>query len=442
MYSLKRKITRNLSINMIIVMSVLLIVMYFFMQQLLRDYVLTRLVHDAESLISAVEVDVDQRWQVMPGRMSAVYDRVRSGHYYQVSVDGQELLSRSLFDTDVSSTAGNVELSGHYLTPGPGRETWLVWVQQIRKKGQTLNIWVAEDIEPIQQQLRQYTFYALALVLLVTAILIYLQQRILGQSFYIFTWLRENLSSIRHRKAQQPSLQIPLEIAPLVAEIEKLVEHLRNRIERTRHTMGNLAHELKRPLQLLSMQQESGEDSAQAEPLAEINRILERELKRAKISGSSKAGGNFIIADEMGFMIAVMEKIYPQIQIQLTCENIAEPLQLDRDDMLELTGNLLDNACKFAASRAVLEVKVSDRRLTLIFADDGKGLDIEQVEEIKRRGVRLDETVAGHGLGLGICSDIIDTYQGSIAFSESDLGGLKVTVEIPLDQADAHYPEP
>jgi signal transduction histidine kinase len=441
MYSLKRKITRNLTINMIIVMSVLLIVMYFFMQQLLRDYVLTRLVHDAESLISAVEPDANQRWQVMPGRMSAVYERVRSGHYYQVSVDGQDLLSRSLFDTDIPTTAGNADFSGHYLTPGPGSETWLVWVQQIRKKGQALNIWVAEDIEPIQQQLRQYTFYALALVLLVTAILIYLQQRILGQSFYIFTWLRENLSSIRHRKAQQPGLQIPLEIAPLVTEIEKLVDHLRNRIERTRHTIGNLAHELKRPLQLLSMQQENEKNSAQAEPLAEIKRILERELKRAKISGSSKAGGDFIIADEMRFMIAVMEKIYPQIEVELACENLAEPLELDRDDMLELTGNLLDNACKFASSKAVLAIRVTDRRLTLIFEDDGKGLDTRQVEEIKQRGVRLDETVAGHGLGLGICNDIIDTYQGSLSFSASALGGLKVTVQIPLELADTQYPE-
>jgi signal transduction histidine kinase len=442
MYSLKSRITRNLTINMIIVMSVLLIVMYFFMQQLLRDYVLTRLVDDAESLISAVEQDPDQRWQVMPGRMSAVYDRVRSGHYYQVSVDGQDLLSRSLFDTDIPSTAGNAELSGHYLTPGPGSETWLVWVQQVRKNGHAIDIWVVEDIAPIQQQLRQYTFYALALVLLVTMILIYLQQRILGQSFYIFTWLRQNLSSIRHRKAQQASLQIPLEIAPLVTEIEKLVDHLRSRIERTRHTIGNLAHELKRPIQLLSMQQENEKNSALSEPLAEIKRILQRELKRAKISGSAKTGGDFIIADEMRYMIEVMEKIYPRIQVQLAGEHLADPLELDRDDMLELTGNLLDNACKFAARKAVLGITVTDRKLTLIFEDDGKGLDIQQVEEIKQRGVRLDETVAGHGLGLGICNDIIDTYQGSMAFSESALGGLKVTVEIPLDQVDAQYPEP
>jgi signal transduction histidine kinase len=141
-------------------------------------------------------------------------------------------------------------------------------------------------------------------------------------------------------------------------------------------------------------------------------------------------------------MIAVMEKIYPQIEVELACENLAEPLELDRDDMLELTGNLLDNACKFASSKAVLAIRVTDRRLTLIFEDDGKGLDTRQVEEIKQRGVRLDETVAGHGLGLGICNDIIDTYQGSLSFSASALGGLKVTVQIPLELADTQYPEP
>ena len=441
MYSLKSKITRNLTINMIIVMSLLLIIMYFFMQQLLQDYVLTRLEHDAESLISAVEQDPSQRWQVMPGRMSAVYDRVRSGHYYQVSVDGQNIVSRSLFDTDISSTGSDRELAGHYIIQGPGSETWLVWVQQVQKNGRAISIRVAEDIEPIESQLRQYTFYALALVLVVTMTLIYLQQRILAESFYIFTWLRQNLSSIRHKKIQQPGRQIPLEIAPLVSEIEKLVDHLRNRIERTRHTIGNLAHELKRPIQLLSMQQENENNAALAEPLAEMKRILERELRRAKISGSAKAGGDFNIADEMRFMLAVMKKIYPQIQVQLSCENLTAALELDRDDMLELTGNLLDNSCKFASSKATLDIKVTQRKLKFVFEDDGKGLDIQQVEEIKRRGVRLDETVAGHGLGLGICSDIIDTYQGQISFSESSLGGLKVEVEIPLDQPEGQYPE-
>ncbi len=436
MYSLKNRITRNLTINMIVVMSVLLIIMYFFMQQLLKDYILTRLEHDTESLISAIEQDPDENWRVIPGRMSALFDRVRSGHYYRVHVGDKTITSRSLFDADFPSIVANPEFTGHSLISGPGNETWLVRVQQVQKNGQAIKIWIAEDIAPIQKQLRQYTVYALTLVLVVTTILIYLQQRTLSKSFYIFEWLRQNLSSIRHREAQKSGVQIPREIAPLVSEIEKLVDHLRHRIERTRHAIGNLAHELKRPIQLLSMQQESNNDTARAEPLEEIKRVLEREFKRAKISGSSKAGGDFNIADEMYFMIGVMEKIYPRIQVQLLCENHASTLGLDRDDMLELIGNLLDNACKFASSKARLKIEVTGQKLILGFEDDGNGLDPQQVEEIMGRGVRLDETIAGHGLGLGICKDILDTYHGAISFSDSGLGGLKVTLEIPLDQSD------
>jgi signal transduction histidine kinase len=440
MYSLKNKITRNLTINMIVVMSVLSIIMYFVMQQLLQDYILTRLVDDAESLISAVDQEPNQRWQVIPGRMSSVYDRVRSGHYYQVSVDGQNILSRSLFDTDFPSIGIDPDFSGHYLAQGTGTETRLVLVQQVHKNGQAIKIWIAEDIEPIQTQLRQYTAYALGLVLLVTIILIYLQQRTLARSFYIFEWLRQNLSSIRYGEAEKSGMRFPREIAPLVSEIEKLVDHLRQRIERTRHAIGNLAHELKRPIQLLSMQQENQQSEAQLEPLEEIKRILERELKRAKISGSSKAGGDFNIAEEMQFMMEVMTKIYPHIQVHLVHEDLTSALPLDRDDMLELIGNLFDNTCKFAASKATLEIMVTEQKLTLIFEDDGNGLTTLQIEQIRKRGVRLDETIAGHGLGLGICNDIIDTYEGTISFSESAPGGLKVIVEIPLSHHDSTNP--
>ncbi len=413
---------------MVVVMSALLIIMYFFMQQLLQDYVLTRLQHDAESLISALEKNPDRRWHVSPGRMSALYDRVKSGHYYQVQIDSRVILSRSLFDADFPEPTSAPGFVGHYLAPGPAHETWLLWVQQVYKGDQSIRIQVAEDIEPIRQQLLEYTILALALVLVVTALLIYLQQRTISRSFYIFEWLRQNLSLIRHRETQQSGLKIPDEIVPLVSEIEKLVVHLSQRIDRTRHAIGNLAHELKRPIQLLALQQGKG----QLEPLEEIKKIIERELRRAKISGSSNLDGDLNIAEEIPFLISVLQKIYPHIQIDLMIENRVVARELDRDDMLELTGNLLDNACKFAQHKVHLKVVGKDRKLTFTIEDDGEGLDMLQVEGIQQRGIRLDETVEGHGLGLGICKDILDSYGGEIVFSRSSLGGLKVTVDILL----------
>ncbi len=428
MYSLRSRIARNLTINMVVVMSALLIAMYFFNQQLLQNYVLSRLQHDAESLISALERKPDGNWQVNPGRMSSVYDRVKSGHYYQVNINLQVINSRSLFDADLPLPTSDPDYIGHYLAAGVGSKTLLLWIQQVHKNDQNIRIQIAEDIEPIRRQLLEYTILALALVIVVTALLIYLQQRTISRSFYIFEWLRQNLSSIRHRETRQSGLEIPNEIAPLVSEIEKLVDHLRQRIDRTRHAIGNLAHELKRPVQLLELQQEK----EQLEPLQDIKKIIDRELKRAKISGSTNAQGDFDIAGEMPFLISVLQKIYPHIQINLVIENQPVTRELDRDDMLELTGNLLDNACKFARARVQLKVVVNNRKLTLVIEDDGEGLDMSQVEDIQQRGIRLDETIEGHGLGLGICKDILDSYGGEATFSRSDLGGLNVCVDIPL----------
>lgn len=225
---------------------------------------------------------------------------------------------------------------------------------------------------------------------------------------------------------------MPFEIVPLVTEIEKLVEHLSHRIVRTRNAMGNLAHELKRPLQLLSIQQESGRSPEIQDTLGDIRNILERELRRARISGSSGVGGVFIIAQEMDSMTDVLRKIYPEISLEVELESQIETSSLDRDDMLELVGNLLDNACKFARSRARLTIGSADSRLELVFEDDGPGLDPDQLKQLNRRGQRLDERVAGHGLGLGICRDILDYYHGELAFAKSELGGLSVAAKIPL----------
>jgi signal transduction histidine kinase len=196
--------------------------------------------------------------------------------------------------------------------------------------------------------------------------------------------------------------------------------------------MGNLAHELKRPLQLLMIQQESGQGAETAEALDEIRNILERELRRARISGSSSTAGVLHIAEEMDYMTDVLRKIYPDVDIETEIESRVETHGLDRDDMLELIGNLLDNSCKFARSRARFTAGSVDGRLELAFEDDGHGLESEQIQQLNRRGQRLDESVAGHGLGLGICRDILDYYRGSLTFARSELGGLRATVKISL----------
>ena len=432
MYSLKKRIARNLSLNLLVVMAGLLIAMYLFAQQLLHDYILSHLQHDAESVASVIYQDPAGDWRIDPGRMSTVYNRVRSGHYYYVGIDGEAIISRSLFDAEFPGIDENHPANSDYLADGPGDERWMIWHQQITKKEQPIGIWIAEDIAPFQNQLLQYSALLAAMIVSVAVLLFYLQQRTLRQAFEVFDWLRANLTAIRQKQPETAGVSMPAEVAPLVAEIEKLVEHLRHRIVRTRNAMGNLAHELKRPLQLLSIQQQRAPGTEMQDTLGEIRNILERELRRARISGSTGAIGTFDIAVETESMTDVLQKIYPDIDLEVELRSRVVTSDLDRDDMLELIGNLLDNACKFARTRVRLTVDAIDNRLELVFEDDGQGLATDQLQLLQRRGRRLDEGVAGHGLGLGICRDILDYYHGELAFADSGLGGLSVTARIPL----------
>ena len=432
MYSLRKRIARNLSLNLLVVMIGLLIAMYLFAQQLLHDYILTHLQDDAESLASVIYEDPAQGWKIDPERMSTVYRRVRSGHYYYVAIDQQVIISRSLFDADFPGVSDKPPSGSKYQFDGPGDERWMIWHQLVMKNDQAIRIWIAEDIAPFQNRLLQYAAVIVGLIIVVAMLLFYLQQRTLRQAFEVFDWLRMNLTAIRQMESRRSEVSMPLEVIPLVTEIESLAEHLSHRIVRTRNAMGNLAHELKRPLQLLVIQQDNGQGEDVKNALGEIRKLLERELRRARISGSSSAVGVFNVAKEMGYMIDVLRKIYPDIGIEIEIENQVEIPGLDRDDMLELIGNLLDNSCKFGRSRARLTVGSVDEWLELTFEDDGHGLDPGQLQQLNRRGQRLDEHVAGHGLGLGICRDILGYYRGCLTFSRSELGGLCVVVKIPL----------
>ncbi len=434
MYSLQKSLTRQLLINLLLVMCGLLIVANFAVRQIFQDYMETRLQHDAESLVSALEYNDQDQWHLSPGRMSAVYSRVRSGHYFRISVKDQLISSRSLFDENFPTAPRLKGGSGAYVTEGIGKETWLVWFQLVDKRGSEIKILVAEDMTPVQRQILEYTTYALFLVLLITGALIYLQQRSLSRSFKIFELLRENLSSIRHKEINNLGIDIPEETIPLISEIEKLIDQLRHRIERTRNAIGNLAHELKRPIQLLSIQRDEGVEGLH-EPLEEIKSIVDRELKRAKFSGTRDAGGDFKPAEDLPVLIGVMERIYPHAHIILKQTSDTKRLDLDRDDMLELIGNLLDNACKLTNHEVRLEYLQQKQCVIFVIEDDGPGLEESILENIQNRGVRLDENVQGHGLGLSICNDILESYESKMTFSQSELGGLKVKVNIPIDSS-------
>ncbi len=433
MYSLKKRLAKSLIMNLIVIMLLLLVILNIFIQKLIMENVLSRLKDDAESVVSRITYNKDQQWEVDPLLVSSVYNRVRSGHYYVVKSADKISRSRSLFDFEFSIKDLSDGRGNSYQMSGPGHERWLVWQQNILKNNQKFQIWIAEDISGLQQELFRFALTAIFLIIIFSVILIFMQQKILNRAFVVFDMLRFNLQAIRQGEAEKTGARVPVEISPLVAEIEMLVDQLKKRIQRSRNAIGNLAHEIKRPLQLLSLHIETGENKEMAiQSFADIQKIVDRELRRAKISGSNVTGGEFNAKEELPVLIQVMDKIYPDVRINLNIHTELEVVSLDRDDMMELTGNLIDNACKFASYEVHVNILLEDNNWLFKVEDDGQGVDQQQMEMITSKGVRLDESKQGHGLGLTICADIADSYHGTLSFDKSALGGLKVEVRLPL----------
>jgi two-component system sensor histidine kinase PhoQ len=223
-------------------------------------------------------------------------------------------------------------------------------------------------------------------------------------------------------------------------------------VARYRDTLGNLAHSLKTPLAVMrsALPARGPSDrqttdamtaSAVASLNAEIDRmsgIIEHQLKRAAASGGALLGEAPVpVAPVAAELRAALLKVYGQKDMALELAVAGEAQFVgDRGDLTELLGNLLDNACKWCRFRVRLTASSDPsagarERLRLAVEDDGPGIGDSDRDRVLERGVRADEQVPGHGLGLAMVRDTVDLYGGTLAISRSALGGLQVTVRLP-----------
>ncbi len=416
-----------------LVMVMLFSVLYFGIQKLTQDFIVSRLQHDADSVITALTLEQTGLWQIPHEKISTVYNRVNSGHYYQVTTSEQIIRSRSLFDIEIKIPEIAFNQNQYYSMESSDNEHWLVWVQNIQKKGIKINIWMAEDISSLEHNLQQFMIFAVVSVILSIIVLLVMQYHILQRGFSQLEHVREAIRCKRLGIDDVSLQRLPIEILPLVEEIDRLLLQLGQRVQRTRNALGNLAHELKRPLQHYQSQLEAMEPEQRLiadSILKNINEVVERELKRAKIVGISAPGRFTIVADDIPHLIKAVESIYSGKVINAKYpEKLILPF--DRDDILELLGNLLDNACKFGRKNISIHFESLETGWQIRVEDDGKGVSQKQLDKIEIRGVRLDEKVEGHGLGLSICKEIIDSYSGEILFQKSTEGGLRIIVFLP-----------
>ncbi len=442
MNSIERRLRLGLAGSLILLLGFLWLLADIAIRTLSEELIASRLAHDGENLVAALELTPEgPRLGRAP---DAIYTRPLSGHYYWViDSEGRELRSRSLWDEGLAVEPRPVGSTALRRLSGPREGPLLVWSGGFRKHEVEFTLAVAEDLAPLNRALAEYQWYYAGLTLFILAVLLLSQRIILRRSFRPLARARGDVRRLEQGEVSRLTEQVPAEIRPLVEEVNRLLALTAERLKRSRNALGNLAHTIKGPLTVLGQLAESPE--IQAHPAlardlrAQIERLralAERELKRARLGGAFLPGSRFDPSTELPAMIELLQRIHHEKPVAIDWRAETGPLPAEREEMLELLGNLLDNACKWAAGRIQLNVARNSNGIHITVEDDGPGCPAKELTHLAERGTRVDESVPGHGLGLAIVRDIAESYGGILRFDRSPtLGGLRVEVTLQVGKA-------
>lgn len=434
-----RSIQRRLSLGLISVMVIVGVVLaqtsLWLFEAGLQRYLEAGLRNDSENLLVAL-VRGPNGVQLDEQRLSPAYQRPFSGHYFRIDFADVHWRSRSLWDQELPRlpTAG---LKGN-LQLGPEGQQLLVLRSDYKRFGQSISISVAQDYTPVRESFRLMRQVGLVMGLAALLLVLVLQRVTVRRALRPLETARNQIAQLQQGQRSQLDTQVPLELEPLVAQINHLLAHTEDSLKRSRNALGNLGHALKTPLAVLlsAASSEALKDHPQLsqllrEQLEQVQQRLNRELNRARLAGDALPGALFDCEQELPGLLATLRMIHGE-HLDLSYQ-VAPGLQLpwDREDLLELLGNLLDNACKWADAEVRLSVSETPQGYRLAVEDDGPGIPEAQRDQVFSRGARLDEQRGGHGLGLGIVRDIVEVWGGVLQLQESELGGLKVLIELP-----------
>jgi signal transduction histidine kinase len=435
----------GIAISVILVFTLLLGGGTFAVRQLNEGYVYARLQQDALALLAAIRTTPDGQLRLRARRLSPAYEQPFSGHYFVILGRAGELdRSRSLWDETLPIPWLEAGQMSQDQLAGPADQQLLLYAAGFKKLDQAVTIAVAEDVTPLARQIRRYQGIAAGACAFLLLVLLLLQQRLVRRALLQLDEVRDDVRRVGAGELTALSEAVPSEVQPLVHEFNRLLELLAQRILRSRRALGNLAHAIKTPLSLLAA--ELGRTAVPNRPLAlnQVNRIrqlVDRELRRARIAGGGGLPGQQFDADQdIPPLLESIRLLHRDKTLDIEADwppGIALPI--DREDALELLGNLLDNAGKWARQHIRLEIDPSQEDLSIEIADDGPGVAEADLPQLANRGARIDENSDGHGLGLAIVGDIVKSYGGALEFARSTkLGGLSGRIVLPLRRFDEH----
>jgi len=252
--------------------------------------------------------------------------------------------------------------------------------------------------------------------------------------------LRKRLGAVRDGREQRVTGAFPTEVSPLVHDLNALLEHREHAVRRAVAKAGDLAHGLKTPLAVLAQEAERADAAGHRDLAASIAQQVDRmrrqvdyHLAQARAAASGAApGARCPISASAKPLARTLLRLYAERGVTIDAVVAADhAFRGQREDLDEMLGNLVDNACKWARTRVAIASSARDGRVVVTVDDDGPGLEASMRQAVLQRGVRADEAAPGSGLGLAIVRDIAELYGGSIALDASPLGGLRAKLTLP-----------
>lgn len=393
-----------------------------------------------ESLIVSAEYDRKQGVYLSGSLPDPRFEQPYSGWYWQITPrDGPVMISRSLWDRELAQDLSQpAPQPRQYYAVGPDDQELRVIERDIIFPDADASVRfavAAVTTENKQQVARFVGAIVVALGLMGVGLLgaVIIQVR---YGLRPLRSLRRELERVRSGSVDQLEGEYPAEIAPVVGELNQLIEHNAEVLARARTHVGNLAHALKTPLSVLV--NESDADSSPLgvsirRQLEVMRRLVDHYLVRARTAAAGQViGTRTPVAPAMHSLKTTLEKIYAGRDLSIVVDGDDKlSFRGERQDFDEMLGNLMDNACKWAKSVVHVTSERRDNQLVFLVEDDGPGIGDEQREAVFSRGQRLDEATPGSGLGLSIVRDISGLYGGGIALDRSELGGLKAVLTLP-----------
>lgn len=407
-----------------------------------------RLDYLLESLLSAAEISANGQAATVRDLGEPRFDAQYSGLYWQiVRTDTGAVIgrSRSLWDVelDLPSLITGGQIRGLALAGPIGQQlrATAMAITDEASAGRFVFVVAADaaDLDASIQAFLTALIWSLALLGLGLLVAVVLQVYV---GLLPLRGLRQALQDVRDGRAERLSRDFPQEVQPLADELNGLLDHTREVLARARAHVGNLAHALKTPLSVLSNTASApGDDMADivGQQTAQMRQQIEHHLSRARAVGQGTGlAAHVPVAPVMKAIARTVEKLHPDRGLAVAVECPSElTFRGERNDLEEMLGNLCDNAGKWARrdirmrAGTVSGTGRGGLNLRVTLEDDGPGVDPALHDELFARGRRADESKPGAGLGLAIVRDIAALYGGTVSLTDSELGGLQVTLELP-----------